>query len=313
MGLGILILLVVSEPNAGKRLPNPPIFIVGHARSGTTWLFDIVSSHPEVAGVFETWMFTQSNGFAPLLKAHWGDGMLATRESVIGRHPGLGQLITREEAFETVRSISLDWLGRALDDGQRFVLEKGPMDYDVVDELFPDARYIHIMRDGRDVAVSMHEASRSWAPEMLPHVGSSLTGSAALWEEELTRIRRFGARVPNRFFELRYEDLRADPLPLARRVFEFCGIPCTDEQLEAILAETSFDAKKRADTSGFVRKGTVGGWRARFGIVDALRVHHDAGAMLLETGYATSRWWWLRYAGARVRSLGSRARASAQP
>ncbi len=303
----------MAGPLPTTKLPNPPIFIVGHARSGTTWLFDIVTSHPEVAGVFESWMFTQSNGFVPLLCAHWGDGLLATRQSVIGRHPGLGQLITREEAFETVRSVSTDWLSRALGDGQRFVVEKGPMDYEIVHELFPDARFIHIMRDGRDVAVSMREASRSWAPEMLPHIGSSFTGSARLWARELTFIGRLGAAAGDRFFELRYEDLRSDPLPHAREVFEFCGIPCSESQLAEIIAATSFEAKKVGDRSGFVRTGRVGGWRSRFGLIDALRFHLKAGDLLIANGYARNRWWWLGHGRARVRALRSRNSSSTQP
>ena len=302
----------VAPPQPARELPNPPIFIVGHARSGTTWLFDILTSHPEVAGVFESWMFTRSNGFVPLLRAHWGDGLLATREAVIDRHPGLGQMITRDEAFDTVRSLSVDWLGRALGDGERYVVEKGPMEYDIVNELFPEARFVHIMRDGRDVAVSMHEASRSWAPEMLPHIGRSLTGSAGLWRDELTEIRRLGAAVGGRFFELRYEDLRADPESVSRRVFDFCGIPCSDSQLAEIIVATSFEAKKRKDRSGFVRAGRVGGWRSRFGAMDALRFHRRAGDMLIATGYARSRWWWLEQGRARLRRLLSRGDPPAQ-
>ena len=283
----------VPQPPSGSPLPNPPIFVIGHARSGTTWLYDILTTHPEVAGVFESWMFTRTNGFSPLLRAHWGEGHLARKVDVIGRRPGLGQMITREEAFETVRRLSLDWLSRVLEPGHRFVVEKGPGEYDLMTELFPEARYVHILRDGRDVAVSMHAASRTWAPEMLPHIGRSLTGSARLWSDEVAALRDLAATVGDRFYEIRYEDLLSEPSRVARGVFEFCGIGVTDEQLERILAETSFETRKQADTSGFVREGRAGGWREHFSRLDGLRFHRGAGWALEVTGYAQSRWWWL--------------------
>lgn len=274
-------------------LPNPPLFIIGHARSGTTWLFDLLTAHPEVAGIFESWMFTDSNGFSPLLRAHWGEGLLAQKDSVIGRQPGLGQMIDREEAFETVRMLALDWMRRVLGPGQRFVVEKGPGDYDLMAELFPDARFIHILRDGRDVMVSMYEASRSWAPEMLPHVGKSLTGSAQLWRRELKKARELETAVGDRFFEVRYEALRADAHGVTRQVFDFCGLGYDDELLARAVEESSFERKKAADTSGFVRSGEVGGWRKRFGRLDRLRFQRNAGDALLAAGYARTRWWWL--------------------
>lgn len=290
-------------------LPNPPIFIVGHARSGTTWLFDILTAHPQVAGVFESWMFTRTNGFIPLLKAHWKDGQLARKKEVIGRESGLGQLISREETFETVRQVALGWLSRKLEPGQQFLVEKGPGEYDVMDELFPDARFVHMLRDGRDVAVSMHHASRGWAPEMLPYVGRSITGSGRLWREEIVKIRELADSVGDRFIEVRYENLRANPLLEARKMFSFCGIDCSDEQLDQILTDTSFEVQKSKDRSGFVRSGRVGDWQERFTRLDALRFDRMAGDMLLSTGYTRSRWWWLGHRRKRTglgaeRSLG---------
>ena len=213
----------MANAGAGRELPNPPIFIIGYGALGHHLALRHRLIAPTGRRRVRVLDVQPLERLRAATKAHWGDGLLATRESAIGRRPGLGQLVTREEVFETVRSLSCDWLGRALGEGQRFVVEKGPIEYEIIDELFPDARYVHIIRDGRDVAVSVYEASRSWAPDMLAHACRSLAGSARLWQGEVARILELREEVGDRFYELRYEDLRADPLPQARRVFDFCG------------------------------------------------------------------------------------------
>lgn len=284
----------MTDPAPPRRLPTPPIFIVGHARSGTTWLFEILTGHPEVAGVFESWMFTRTNGLIPLFRAHWGSGALAEKAPVLGRRPGLGQLMTREELARDIRALSEAWLARALGSEDRYVVEKGPGDYQVMHELFPEARFIHILRDGRDVAVSMHAASRSWAPEMRPHIGKALTGSATLWREEVMKIRSLGARPDVRFLEVRYEDLHANPIAVIQAIFDFCALPYSEGLLADIRERTAFD-RHRDDPHGFRRRGQIGEWRERFGIWNAIRFDRVAGDALLATGYVSSRWWWLKH------------------
>src|SRR5262249_17176757 len=88
-------------------------------------------------------------------------------------------------------------------------------------ELFPGARFIHIIRDGRDVVSSLirkRDANgRLWEDwESAHHV----------WTNHISIGCEFGKTIPpEQYFELRYEDLTRDDVGYARRIFDFLGIP----------------------------------------------------------------------------------------
>lgn len=271
--------------------------MVGHARSGTTWAHELLTAHPQVTGVFESWLFTTSNGVMPLLagEAHWEGGALARTAAHVGRRRGLGQLVSHERVVADLRRLCAGWLAEAVGPEHRFLVEKGPVDhYEQLDALFPHARYLHLLRDGRDVAVSTYAASRSWAPEVRPHLGRGPAGAAQGWAEEVRRIRRFAGRVGGRLREFRYEDLRREPTRTAGEMFAFCEIPVGSEQLAAIVHAHDFDRLYVPDEQSFRRAGRIGDWRARFSLLDALRFERAAGGLLRELGYEDDRWWWLR-------------------
>ncbi|MCC6355880.1 MAG: sulfotransferase [Verrucomicrobiae bacterium] len=112
----------------------------------------------------------------------------------------------------------------------------------VIDRLFPKARYVHLIRDGRDVAFCNHRGPdspfwrkiyfntdriRTWggrrctAPEYRrrPHVYNALH-----WANSVMVGRAFGSMLRERYLEIRYEDLCADFASAAPRVLRFAGI-----------------------------------------------------------------------------------------
>jgi hypothetical protein len=185
------------------------------------------------------------------------------------------------------------WLMRAVKPGQSYLVEKGPMDIDAVAAMFPEARFIHVLRDGRDVAVSLDVASKSWAPEMQR---TSLALRGRHWAVGVEAARESGRALGERYLEVRYEDLRADFDSSARRLFDFAGVPYDDALLAQIRSETQLDSYSSATReSRFRGKGQAGGWRERFSLRDARAFAHATGDLLVELGYAPNRrWWWRR-------------------
>jgi hypothetical protein len=170
--------------------------------------------------------------------------------------------------------------------------------------MFPEARFVHVIRDGRDVARSMRHAARTWDPTMgrdLP-----MTFHAEAWRRQVQSIRAHAETLGERYLEVRYEEMLGDVTGAMRTLFGFAGIPYDDALLERIAADTSLErASDKARASGF--RGGSQGRKQGLGPREAVAFDRAAGALLVELGYEPSRSWpWVRLA-ARARGAGSPA------
>jgi hypothetical protein len=269
------------------QLAAPPIFVVGQARSGTTWVHDIYRAHPLVRGVFESRLFERTNGIVGLLgSGHWGGRA--------GR--GVGQLADRDTVVAEMRRFAGRLLAAGLQPRHRYLVEKTPSHARVmreITEVFPGSRFVHVVRDGRDVWVSAREARRTWARnwQRLP-LGLELARTAHAWQSTIEAVREQAAALGPNVLEVRYEDLRADPFAAYRRLFDFATIPYDDDVLQRIFERTDFASTPRAaDTTGFYRGGRVGDWRGGMQPLSGLVFNVMAGRMLVDMGYERSRLW----------------------
>src|SRR4051812_10104533 len=90
-------------------------------------------------------------------------------------------------------------------------------------EQFPEARFVHLVRDGRDVVLSLRDQ---------PFAPSTFTGAAEYWAGRVQRARKAGERLgPARYRELRYEDLIAEPERKLRGLCEFLELDYTAAML----------------------------------------------------------------------------------
>lgn len=123
----------------------------------------------------------------------------------------------------------------------------------VLDFLFPNARYIHLIRDGRDVAFSDHRAPNNpfWkkiyfnTEHILAWRGlrfhrrdyerRSHIYNAMHWANSVAVGRAYGAMLRERYLEVRYEDLCESFAPTARRIFAFIDAPHAEESIARLL------------------------------------------------------------------------------
>ena len=280
----------VMDDDPLAQLDAGPIFVCGHIRSGTTWVLDVLGAHPLVANLFESMIFT-GNGFGPLLDdIHWSREL---QEETFGRPFGLGQIMTREEMVADLRQLCDSWLADALEPRHRFLVEKTPANaaaMNTLATLYPDASVVHVLRDGRDVAISTAVARRTWQREETlqdsPREGSRDLWSIGLrWDDHVTNVRSHALRLPLPFHEVRYEDMHSAPRETARRLFRFCQIPCDDELLERILEETHFSRLTKKGPRQFRRSGRVGDWKRDWSRWQLLLFTAAAGPALENTGY----------------------------
>lgn len=207
-----------------------PFFIVGSARSGTTLLRVILNAHPNVTvppeSRFVTELWRNSNdvsvdGFLAALDQHrqfrsWNLPIDAVRAELAGR-----ETAAYATAIEAVYSAYAKHVGKDRwgDKTPRYV-EHIPF----ISELFPSARFVHLVRDGRDVALSYAK---------VPFGPKTVAKAAALWARRVRlgvlEGRRLGA---DRYTEIRYEDLVDAPERTTRSLCGFLGIEFTPEMME---------------------------------------------------------------------------------
>jgi hypothetical protein len=279
-------------PAAFERLDGPPVFVCGSARSGTTWTFDLFDRHPEVSAVNESWVLSQTHGVTTILtQQYWDLAAKRAWEERVDVPFGTRQLVSYEEMVADLSETVAGWYTRRMKPGERFLVAKEPIDVRAAAILFPEARFIHVIRDGREVALSMRRASETWDPTM--GVGLPMTLRAEAWRRQVANVRDHRELLGDRYVEARYERMRADVATEARSMFEFAGIPHDAELLESIRASTritSYEAGARA--SGFRGGGGGASWREGFSLRDAIGFRRAAGDLLVELGYEPDRRWW---------------------
>jgi hypothetical protein len=284
----------LEMPKAFAQLEAPPVFICGSARSGTTWTFDLFDRHPQVAAICESWILSQTHGVTSILtQPYWDEVARQAWQERVEVPFGAVQLLSYEEVLRDLRELVGRWLMKGFSAGHRYLAAKEPLDVGAAAILFPEARFIHVLRDGRNVALSMKRASESWDPTM--GVGLPMEMRAEAWRRQVENIRSQRAGLGGRYMEIRYEEMRADVSGALRTMFDFAGTPYDDRLLEEIAATTQLDAYgEPALQSGFRGGGEKGGWRRKFSLREAWGFHRAAGELLVELGYESDVRWWAR-------------------
>jgi hypothetical protein len=240
-----------------------PIIIVGVPRSGTTLLRVLLGAHPLVLGLPET----------PWLLGSYGDGasLRALLTSLAEDPMGVVKNVKGTDASDVfdagrafLEALFAPCLARRR---KKFVVLKTPDDIKFLEflvALFPDAYYVHICRDGRDVALSYVAKKGRWFPRHDGRGGVdffTMLRRWHVWESKARRILAGG--VPG--LRLRYEDLVTRPEAEVRRLCDFLGLPFEPGMLrfaEADLDYPSWEAGSsdvRATKS--VDAASVGRWR----------------------------------------------------
>jgi hypothetical protein len=309
-----------------------PFFIVGEMRSGTSWLRRTLSAHPEIACGHEGSFFGRDYSREEI-PVYAGPVSSFTRALAVSEEfrvwhelPWNQWTYGYDEDLRNLTRLSIDYfLAKEVSrTGKRIVGDKSPQHTECLDEMhevYPDARVIHIVRDGRDVAISsMHhwwrlakdraEGIFELTPEELEirdeyledREGFLASGRSIFIEERLGQLaRRWSYRVGKahhegtalygeRYLEIRYEDLLRDTPNTLRRVFEFLHARRGDAVIERCIRASKFErASNRRqgeeDPNSFFRKGVAGDWRDVFTERDREIYGKLAGDLLIEMGY----------------------------
>jgi sulfotransferase family protein len=280
-------------------MTNPVVFIVGCPRSGTTLLRHIVGAHPQIAIAPEAhWIplwFEQRRGLTPEgdITCELIPELLAHPKFALFRlgHEELISLLESGQPMSYAAFVTgiFDWYGMAR--GKKLVGNKTPDSVrriETLHALWPDARFVHLVRDGRDVALSLMNwrRVRNKKPGTFPTWNKDPVSTAALWWELNVRCGRNAGKWlgPELYYELRYESLIANPAEECTKICAFLGLP-----FDEVILRFHEKPEEGMPPQGSEWQPVTAGlrdWRTQMTTEGAELFEAAAGELLAELGYA---------------------------
>lgn len=302
--------------------PREKFFIFGHARSGTTLLMRLARLHPEVHCNYQAHFFTRQPLLKSLVNTPEAEEWLTRKSNRWNQERDLSPLVLRAAAdFIMERD--------AAREGKMIVGDKSPSSTihgQAVRDLhavYPDAKLIYIVRDGRDVLISERfrnfvEESKFLSAEdkriledLRKDQNQFTNGSRSIftetfmrrvakgWVQNLQETEEEARRLfGDQYFGMRYEDMLSTPFEEMTRLWKFLSVKKVDDALEEkIQAELSsnpdeeWQAKRNEGIASFLPKGQAGNWQRLFTKKDKSVFKEVAGEMLLRWKYEIDSNW----------------------
>jgi len=202
----------------------------------------------------------------------------------------------------------------SLEPGELFV-DKNPMNtlyLPEISELLPESRFIHLVRDPRDVVASLLAASHTWGSGWAPRKSRTAISS---WVKHIRAANEGAKNIPPRLFlEVRYEKLLASPENTLHDVGEFLGLEWDREAIKQTVENNKAETIKAGggtpiplygevakrvggvvrDPTAFIQNAKEGAWRTNLGLWDKLVVWYVARKPMRQMGYF---WSWRDWIG----------------
>jgi Sulfotransferase family len=302
--------------------PREKFFIFGHARSGTTLLMRLLRLHPEVHCNYQAHFFTRQPLLKSLVNTPEAEEWLTRKSNRWNQGRDLSPLVLRAAAdFIMERDVAKE--------GKLIVGDKSPSStihgQAVRDmySIYPDAKLLYIVRDGRDVLISerfrnlveeskfLKAEDKRIIEELRKDQTAFTNGTRSIFTE--TVIRRVakgwvtnvqeteeeGKRLfGDHYCSLRYEDMLERPFEELLRLWKFLSVKKVDKALEEkVKAEMEsnpdeeWQAKRNEEIASFLPKGHAGNWERLFTARDKSVFKEVAGEMLIQWHYEKDLNW----------------------
>ena len=315
---------ITAEEVAEARnfFPRDKFFIFGHARSGTTLLTRLARLHPEVHCNYQAHFFTRQPLLKSLVNTPEAEEWLTRKSNRWNQGRDLSPLVLRATAdFIMERD--------AAREGKMIVGDKSPSStihgqaVRDMHAVYPDAKLINIVRDGRDVLVSERfrnfvEESKFLTAEDKRIIADLKVDSAPFtdgtrsiftetfirrvaqgWVKNLTETEDEGRRLfGENYFDLRYEDLLTQPFDEMSKFWKFLSVKNIDPSLDKTLRDEmssnpdeEWQSKRNEGIASFLPKGQAGNWTRLFTAKDKSVFKEVAGGMLVKWKYEKDLNW----------------------
>lgn len=286
----------MSSPQKSVSLPRStyPVFVVGCHRSGTNLLYDTLLS----AGGFAIY-----RGYLPvhkMLMPRFGNP--SNREN--RRH--IVEAWMRSKGFRRsgleAAALSQKLLAEASNGGDfiRIVMEQiannqnaqrwavydpdNVLYMDRIKKEIPNALFLHIIRDGRDIALSLRKMGE-FRPLPWNRKPGSLEATALYWEWMVKKGRQHGREIPEDYAEIHYEQLVQDPARAIAKLSTFLDQNLDHEHISAVRLGRLRDSNSSYKENEAEKASPVNRWKQSLSVEQVSRLEALIGGCLRECGY----------------------------
>lgn len=284
------------------------IFIGGCGRSGTTLLRIMLGEHPEIfsgpeLNVHTNIIYALENRFVFLPKKTYLLYDKSILQDIADKFEFSPEKIINIRDRSTCLAHFIDQLlcQVALKNNKKIWLEKTPKNVTILSFIFryfPRSKFIHIIRDGRDVVCSLrNHPAYVWkdGKKISSNINRSIEECSIRWVSDVCSGLRF--RGSDQYFEIKYEDLVHNPDEILRKVCKFLGVNFEQSML---AYHTNFDKKNEtkhflpsANAVEKLNDSKIDRWKKDLSFDEAKVFESIAGNLLKKLGYVSDSKEWL--------------------
>jgi len=273
-----------------------PFFVSGVPKSGTTWLAKLLDAHPQINCKGEACIHSFTKSLIKISNEY--NELLARRAGKFSESNDFPP-VTESEVHALARhfiELRLGVIADASKPDLQWVGEKDPLhvsNFPILSKLFPEAKVIHIVRDGRSIVISAWHHNLRVFSDIMKKAGfdAFLDEAADGWGKGIRRAHETAHLLGDHYLEIRYEDLISDPSGTFGKVLAHLGADAGAEAIAACVEAASFGklaaGRKQGeeDNQSFFRKGIADDWKNHLSPAQIERFDARSGGMLRKLGY----------------------------
>lgn len=266
------------------------VFIIGSRRSGTTWTLWLLANHPSMVGV-------QHTNLVESLKQveKWWQDDDKYRNSIVSasrdksNKKTLKDYLSNEEFYSLCREMTSKVFAKAFNEkpDATVIVESQPENIgnlDYLSRLYPDAYFLHVIRDPRSVFSSWKAIASTWSSSDVFQTHPA--GFSERWRKEILNARD-QAKSINRYKEVHYEELQDNGISVLQDIFDWLGLESDSGLAEKAIEECKIGKlrDKANMPKGFFRKGLKEGWKTELTATDIQCIEYLLSDIMDDLGY----------------------------
>ncbi len=269
---------ILNQPDRGANMTKNPIFIGGEGRSGTTLLRIVLDTHPNISCGPETHFFIDNN--VKVLCKYLSE-TYKPRIMEYNSYPDDQPYLTMARSFGAILdSFHSNYMMKR---GKLRWADKTPhniLNIQFISDAFPDMKFIHIIRNGLDVAASMFEMP--WGTTNVNYIANS-------WASCIKAGKEYAANHDN-YLEIRYEDLILSSKSTITKVVEFLDEPWDDKLLQYNTVEHDYGIQYANESSAIqvqqaIYNSKINRWKSDLTIEQVNEFMAVSGNLYEQMGY----------------------------